>query len=284
VAFDQKSQKIYMVTGKGGVGKSVVAAVLAKQLAKQGFRTLLVELGDHSYYQHIFTQKVEYHPTALASNLDVALWSGEACLREYVQYLLKIEALVHLFFDNKVMRTFVRAAPALKELAILGKVTSGIRKWGPPLTYDRIVVDAFATGHFLALLRAPVGMGELIATGPMGEQSRSIQRVLSNPEITEYQVVTLLEELPISETLELCAELKKDFNVTPKIVANKYFALDGPLPANLPQDFSPVVNYLAGLAQRSATGLEQLKTAKLPIDVKPIIFSPHNLQIIDRLT
>lgn len=272
-----------MVTGKGGVGKSVIAAVLAKQLAKQGFRTLLVELGDQSYYRHIFNQEVHYEPSPIESNLDVALWSGEACLREYVRHLLKIEKLVELFFDNRVMRAFVRAAPALKELAVLGKVTSGIRHWGPPLEYDRIVVDAFATGHFLALLKAPIGMGELIASGPMGEQSRSIQNVLSNPEQTKYLVVTLLEELPISETIELCDDLKKWFNVRPKIVANKYFTTAQEIPSQVSSDLAPLLEYVSTMVSRSASGMEQLKKTKLEIETAPIVFSPYNLQIIDRL-
>ena len=60
------------------------------------------------------------------------------------------------------MRSFVRAAPGLKELAILGKLTSGIRKWGPKFEYENVVVDAYSSGHFLALLNAPKGLGELI--------------------------------------------------------------------------------------------------------------------------
>lgn len=272
-----------MVTGKGGVGKSVIAAVLAKQLAKQGFRTLLVELGEQSYYRHIFHQPIQYAPTPVEPHLDVALWSGEACLREYVRHLLKIEKLVELFFDNRVMRTFVRAAPALKELAILGKVTSGIRHWGPPLEYERIVVDAFATGHFLALLKAPMGMGELIATGPMGEQSRSIQKVLGDPRLTQYYVVSLLEELPISETLELCAELRALFKVNPRIVANKYFAPEAPLEEVGGAD-SSALEYLETLVERSRAGMKQLKDSPFPVTAAPLVFSPHNLQVIDRLT
>lgn len=272
-----------MVTGKGGVGKSVYAAVKAKQLAKQGFRTLLVELGEQSYYQHIFTQKVEYRPQPLETNLDIAVWSGESCLREYIHHLIKIEKLVELFFDNRVMRTFVRAAPALKELAVLGKITSGIRQWGPPLEYERIVVDAYATGHFMALLRAPVGMGELIASGPMGEQSRSIQRVLTSAQHTEFHVVTLLEDLPVSETLELCRDLQREFQVQPRIIANKYFELPSEVPTSAPDDFLPVLQHLQSLAERSTRDLKQLKETGLTIEKKPVIFSPYNLQIIDRL-
>jgi anion-transporting ArsA/GET3 family ATPase len=296
VASVQKQQKIYMVTGKGGVGKSVVAAALAKECAQAGFKTLLVELGDTSSYEYVFknsiTNPIGYEPTPLDNNLFVALWNGETCLREYVQYLVKIKTLADLFFDNKVMRTFVRAAPALKELAILGKITSGIRNWGPPLNYDRIVVDCFATGHFMALLKAPIGIGELISGGPMGEQSRAMQKVLSDPNYTEYLVVTLLEELPVSETLELQADLKKWIGMTATVAANKCFdsQLTSEQQVSLKAEVQNnklgewFIENISSLEEKSREGLMRLEKSGFKIIKIPLILSVKTHEVIQKIS
>lgn len=215
-------QKIKFVTGKGGVGKSIIAASLALREARKGQRVLLVELGEHSFYSDFFAAPgINFKPQALSENIDIAIWDGGHCLREYAQHLVKIQSLTDLFFDNPVMRTFLNAAPALAELAIVGKATSGHRKVGPMLPYDLIVIDTFATGHFLALLRAPLGMSEVVSFGPMGEQSKSIHRVLMNPELTSYTVVTLAEELSITESQELVDSLHHEFKIVPEIIVNK---------------------------------------------------------------
>lgn len=215
-------QEIHFVTGKGGVGKSVLAAALALKLSLSGKRVLLVELGDQSFYRDFFDlPQVDFHPTEIRQNLSVALWSGDTCLREYAQYLIKVESLAKLFFDNAVMRAFINVAPALPELAILGKITSGPRKHGPPLPFDSIVVDSFATGHFKALLEAPKGMAQAVQFGPMGEQSRRIDKVIRDKDICHYHIVTLPEELPLKEAAELSQDLKSEFDIDAEIILNK---------------------------------------------------------------
>ncbi|MEK6554326.1 MAG: ArsA-related P-loop ATPase [Bdellovibrionota bacterium] len=285
-----------MVTGKGGVGKSVIAAALAQECATQGFKTLLVELGEISSYEYVFKDSIKktigYEPTPLDKNLYLALWSGETCLKEYVQYLVKIKALADLFFDNKVMRTFVKAAPALKELAVLGKITSGIRHWGPPLEFDRIVVDCFATGHFMALLKAPIGIAELISAGPMGEQSRAMQQVLSDPQYTNYFIVSLLEELPVSETFELQAELKKWIGQTAVVVANKHFdsnltseqlnALKAETQNNKLGEW--FLDNIKVLEERSRTELTRLEKSGFKIIKVPLILSVHTADVIRKIS
>jgi len=134
---------------------------------------------------------------------------------------------VKLFFDNKVMRALVQAAPALKELAILGKVTSGVRSIGPAMPYDDLVIDGYATGHFRALWRAPVGLAEAIPFGPMGEQSRSIISVLKNPEKVRFYVVAVPEELPVAEGLELARDIQAEMEQKPYLVLNRW--LESPL-------------------------------------------------------
>lgn len=215
-------QEIHFVTGKGGVGKSVIAAALALRKSQEGRKVLLVELGSQSFYKDFFDlPEVDFQPRPLRENLSVALWTGEACLREYARYLIKVESLYKIFFENAVMKAFINIAPALPELAILGKITSGPRKHGPPLKFDCLVVDAFATGHFLALMEAPHGMAQAVNFGPMAEQSRSIDACLRDPKLCKYHVVTLPEELPMKEAAELCTDLESRWGAHPQMILNK---------------------------------------------------------------
>ena len=261
-------QEIHFVTGKGGVGKSLMAAALAHQKAESGQKTLLVELGDQSYFAHFFgLDKVSYEPKNIQQNLDIAIWNGSESLREYARYLLKIETLFQLFFENPVTRSLVNVAPGLPELAVLGKITSDPRKHGPSMSYDCIVVDAFATGHFLSLLRAPRGMAQAVRFGPMGEQSRSIDEWLFRKNLCHFHVVTLAEELPIQETIELCETLKTEFQIEPLVIVNKIVKtfltsknLESLSDESNPQNF---LTFLKGQIQRFEVAMSQLKKHKM---------------------
>ncbi len=191
------------------MGKSTVAAGIAFRESQKGRKTLLVELGEESFYKPFFDlEKISYEPQEISPKLFIAIWDVEHCLREYALHFLRVERLYSIFFENRIMRTFMKAAPAVSELAIFGKVTSNYRHHGPPLPYDVVVIDAYATGHFLALLRAPKGLSEAVRSGPFGEQSASIMNALLNPDVTGYVIVTLAEMLPTVETAELWNNLK----------------------------------------------------------------------------
>ncbi len=219
-----QKQQIHFVTGKGGVGKSFFAASLAEGLAKKsGPQTsthkpiLLAEFNDHSFYREYLGDKSNY--------FDLAQWTGAECLKEYALHLLKIESLYKLFFGNPISKALIDVSPGLHELAILGRATSFPRKHGPPLKYNHMVFDAFATGHFLTMLRAPGALAKIIQFGPMGEQTRSIDEWIRNPEFCHIHLVSLPEELPATETVELYQTIKKEFGITSKVYLNKYLFL-----------------------------------------------------------
>lgn len=220
---------IIFVSGKGGVGKSVVAASLACYLSGKGKKVLLVELGETSFFEKFFQletqgKKVEFHPTEIKPNLFLAIWDFKACLREYVSFYIKSEKLYDLFFGNQMMQKLIQAAPALKELAILGKATSGPRNVGPKLDYDHIIVDSYATGHHRALLKAPKGISQVVRKGPMGVNSEKMMEVIQDPEWSQQIIVIKPEELPTVEGLELRENLKKDLGLNSTIVCNQVFS------------------------------------------------------------
>ncbi len=247
-------QKIHFVTGKGGVGKSFLAATLAHHFSQKSEMNpnqpvLLAELGEHSFYEHYFDlNSINYKPQSLKNqqlNFDMALWSGSDCLREYAHYLLKIESLANLFFDNPISKALINVAPGLQELAILGKATSSQRKHGPNLPYSHIVFDAYSTGHFLNLFRAPQALAQTIHFGPMGEQSRDINQWIRTPDFCHIHLVTLAEEMPTTETVEFYLALKNEFNLTATVYLNKICSVQneelGLYPQNLQEYFTSLI-------------------------------------------
>lgn len=276
-------QKIIFVTGKGGVGKSTYAAALAQKYALGGQKTLLVELGDQSFYQEFFSiPALGYQPQKLSDNWDLALWTGADCLKEYALYLLKSEILYKLFFENKVSRALINIAPALPEIAILGKITAGPRKHGPPVSHEVIVVDGYATGHFLALLNAPLGMSEVIKFGPMGEQSRSIFRTLRDKNICEYHIVTLAEELPYVESLELKTELKKITEMDAKLIFNRI--LETTLKSeNLKTRNNDFENFLGQMLEKQYLYRKQALEDKISFEEMPLLNNLNAFEFIHEL-
>lgn len=223
-------QKIYFVSGKGGVGKSTLALALATCLANQGQKTLLVELVDQSYFKEFLgLESVSYKPQLIQNQLYLSQWRAMDCLKEYVSYLLHNESLGGLFFKSPAITAIIETAPAIQQLAILGKITSGIRHVGPPLDFANIVVDAYASGHFKALLQAPIGIQQAVSVGPIAQQSRQIVDVLKNPEITQFILATLPEEMPIVEMKEQHQDIEKVIGQKAQIWFNK---VEEELPAN----------------------------------------------------
>lgn len=278
-----KDQVIHWVSGKGGVGKSTVAAAIARSLAHSGFKTLLVELGEKGFYRLVFDTEVTHIPREIQPRLSVAKWEGEECLKEYLLHLLKLERIVDLFFENRVMKSLVQAAPGLKELALVGKITSGVRGIGPTLPFDRIVVDAYATGHFRALVEAPLAMAQAIPVGPMGEQSRGIDAVLRSAANSCFHVVVAPEELPVVEGLELAQFLRDKFQTSPEIILNRWLVPPVTLEElkKLPQ--SEFTAYLAFLLERQQSLEQQILAQTQKIKRVPYSWEFTLQQRLERL-
>lgn len=216
---------ITFVTGKGGVGKSVIAAAVALLESQKGKKIHLVELGEKSFYEKFFHLKrgtIQYQPTEIAPNLFISLWSYRSCLREYVGFYIKSQKLYDLFFENPVMQKFIQIAPALKELAILGKATSAPRNVGPTNPFDYLIIDSYSTGHHKALLTAPLAMSQTIHQGPMGYHSQKIFEVICDPDLSTHLLVLRPEDLPTIEGLEFYHFLKDKWNIQGQIILNQY--------------------------------------------------------------
>ena len=220
MALKTTMPKIKIITGKGGVGKSSFAAALAHAYARRGQKTLLIELGPESFFSHVYKKNIQFKPTPLAPCLYASCWSGLECLEEYCQHLIKLPYISHILFNNKVMRHFFHTAPGLKELAVLGKLTSSLRHTGPSLNFEVLILDAYATGHFLSLVQAPASIAQLITRGPVGQQGRHIDQILKSP-ATEYYILSLADSLVATESFQLQQQLQS-LGIKSQLLPNKW--------------------------------------------------------------
>lgn len=281
------TQKIHFFTGKGGVGKSTLAASFAYEIARNSASSniLLTELSERPFYQDFLQVPTQgYTPVRiekLSKNLALSLWSPQECLREYALHLLKIESLYKLFFENPVSRSLIQVAPGLQELAILGKVTSSVRQHGPAMNFDQIVIDAYSTGHFLSLLRAPKAMSEVIQFGPMGEQSKSIDRWIRNPDFCQIHLVCLPELFPVTETIELYQQVVQEFGLVPKVYLNKYLDLN----ISDLQDLSESTqNYFKNTIQIQNESVDLLKQSHVRFQKMKLQPTLDSLQLVDEIS
>lgn len=202
-------KRILLVTGKGGVGKSTLAASLALAAARSGKRVLLTETHGSKRLPGVFGKRpLEYQIQHLTSNLHHLSVTSHKALEEYIVGVIKIRALYKLVFRNRVMGPFMDAVPGLHELIQLGKIMDleRAKERGRP-DWDLIVVDGPATGHGLSMLNAPASMMELTKTGPFYENAKLVQSIWGDPERTGLLLVTLPEAMPVNETLDLYARL-----------------------------------------------------------------------------
>ena len=279
VVEELSDKRLVVVTGKGGVGKSTLAAALAVQGAKNGLRTLVCELNAKERVSRLLGRpEVGPEVTALDENLWAVNVRPQEALREYALMLLKFESIYNAVFENRVVRYFLRFIPSLQELVLLGKVLFHLRekredgRW----RFDRIIVDAPATGHAITFFSVPQVIIDTVPPGAMRDDATWMRDLLVAKETTAVVLVSLPEELPVNETIELHAALASKVRMHAALVvlngfiSPRFSAAD--LPPNLSQGLQEVAHSHDARAALSATCLSRLQTLELPVVTVPRLF------------
>ena len=237
------SPRTIFVTGKGGVGKTTVAAALALAWRDAGVRTLLVELeGQSSAAASLSTKQLTYAPQALRPNLHAMRIDRDNALREYAHIRLKVKMLSDRLVGNPIMSQFAEAAPGLPELLVLGKIWSLTKltdNRGKP-RFDAIVVDAPATGHGLGLLGMAGVVARMFPVGPISAEARQVDGFVRDAARVGAVLVALPEEMPINETFDLADQLEQQGVDVASVLLN------GLLPARFSDDDSDHLESLRG--------------------------------------
>lgn len=204
------------MTGKGGVGKTTVVAALAERFARAGKRVLMAETSPKEHLSALFGRAhLPTQITELSPRLFGVLLDADVAIKEYGALVLKSERLVSALFDNKLVLGFFHGAPGLKEWAALGKAwyhSTELLPNGSP-RFDVVILDAPATGHGLDMLRVPKTIVDLSPPGVLRSDAEKAWAQFRDPAQSGVVVVSLPEEMPTNESVELCAALKNELSL-----------------------------------------------------------------------
>ena len=202
-------KRVLVVTGKGGVGKTTVAAALALRAARRGRRVVLAETQGAQRVPGLFGAASRgYRLTRLEGSLYTISLDSDSAIEDYVIQQIKVRALYKMVFQNRVMAPFLRALPGLHDLVQLGKIWDLERqRRDRRFDWDLLVVDAPATGHGLSMLNAPQSMMDLTVAGPFHDNAKLIRDLFHDRTRTGLVLVALPEEVPVNETLDLYSRL-----------------------------------------------------------------------------
>ena len=207
--------ELHIVTGKGGTGKTTVAAALAIALAGRGQRVLLIEVEGRQGIAQLFdVGPLPYEEKRLATvdgggsvyGLSV---DPELAMLEYLEMFYNIKRAGRALRSMGAVDFVTTIAPGLRDVLLTGKVKEAVtrRQKDGDTAYDAVVLDAPPTGRIRQFLDVTKDVAGLAKMGPIHRHSQGVIRVLHNP-TSHVHLVTLLEEMPVQESLDAAAELR----------------------------------------------------------------------------
>ncbi len=210
VLDDLARARLLVVSGKGGVGRTTVAALLGLACARRGARVLVGTTGtDDRLAWMLGRPHLSADAREAAENLHVQRFDPQACIVEYGG-MMAGATISRLVLDNGAVRRFLRALPGLDDYAVLGKAWHEATRGG---RYDVVVLDGPATGHLRYVLGVPEAIVDTVPSGVLSSEAHKIARALRDPEVTRAVYVGLAEPWPLTELAELAADLEGELGV-----------------------------------------------------------------------
>jgi anion-transporting ArsA/GET3 family ATPase len=198
-------RRLVFVAGKGGTGKSTLAAALALIAARRGKRVLCIEVdakGSLSFA--LGSEPVGFQPRVVQKNISVLALIPEEALHEYLRVYFKVPRLARLTPLSRVMDFIATGVPGTKDVLVIGKIAYEEKRMERDRpVWDLILVDAEATGHVLPQLNAARSMLDLAKGGIIRAQVEWIDAILADPRRTALTICALPEEMPVVEAIEL---------------------------------------------------------------------------------
>jgi anion-transporting ArsA/GET3 family ATPase len=279
-------KRLIVVTGKGGVGKTTVAAALGLLAARRGRRTVVCEVAQQERLAALFgAHEIGHGEPELAPGLFAVSVVPEEAMHEWLRYQLRSGALAGLLGHSRLFHYLTAAAPGVSELVTMGKVwdLAQARRRTKGARYDTVIMDAPATGHALALLRAARTYANVARVGPIARQATQIDAFLRDSSATGVLSVALPEEMPVNETVDLERRLGDELGMgVDRVIANavlpdRFTAAEAGRLRSF--DGNPAVR--AALAERHRAAGQQEQLERLRAGVKaavvelPYLFEPE---------
>ena len=227
---DALAERLVVVTGKGGVGKSTVAAALGLAATRRGLRTIVAELAGRSDLARVLGGKAadRLRETELDPGLHHVTIDRQPALEEYLHEEVPGPLPAAILARSRLFGLFVDATPGMGELLTIGKVwelAQRPRHKRGAQPYDLVVLDGPATGQVLALLAAPRTFSSVARVGPVARQGAAIDQLLKDPMLTSVIAVATPEQMAVSETLSLRTALTEELGIgLNAVVANRVFS------------------------------------------------------------
>lgn len=209
-------KRLVVVTGKGGTGKTTVAAALGLLAARAGKRTVVCEVAEQERLAALFgVEPLGHKERELAPGLSGVSIDPERAKSEWLRHQLKSGALAGMLGHSRIFQYLTAAAPGLSELVTMGAVwdLAQLERRLGGSTYDLAIVDAPATGHGIALLRSPKTFADIARVGPIHRQAKRIDDFVTDSKATGVMAVALAEEMPVNETIELGERLRAELGM-----------------------------------------------------------------------
>jgi len=198
--------RLELITGKGGVGKTTLAAALALEAARQGRKPIVVELGHRASLSAIFDMPIGFAPVEVSSGVHATNIALAPALLDYLTRRIRVASIARRIAESKTLAPFFDAAPAVMEVLTLERLEALLSD------YDPVLVDLDATGHAEMFLDVSSVLSSL-ADGVLGDVLKGLTALLSDRARTRLHIVTLPERLPLHEASELILRTQQNARV-----------------------------------------------------------------------